>query len=292
VSSLPALALGFDGCPAAVSGKAGEVKTFDVLATLTTANNPSDVGPNAWQVSLTAEGGTIKAIALKGVQVSTIFDGDADPITPPLDPSLLDLASASFGTAQLATNPLDSRKGAVSAVVLAQDRLRALHPNGEAPIARITVEAAIPTGSAPSQVVLRFEDGFKGAGQAVKNIATIDGVNFHPVLGSCTVPLLPPSANQIPGDCNQDGALDISDGVCLLGFLFTGATPRLPCGNGTSLDPANLSLMNANGDVSGVDLSDAIYLLSFLFLGGPPHVLGPPSACIGIGGCPSGPGCP
>ncbi len=60
------------------------------------------------------------------------------------------------------------------------------------------------------------------------------------------------------GDGNADGALDISDPVATLGFLFLGDAP-----------PACLDAVDANDD--GVpDLSDAIYSLAFQFLGGAP----------------------
>ena len=49
---------------------------------------------------------------------------------------------------------------------------------------------------------------------------------------------------QLPGDCNQDSRLDISDAVCLLGHLFLGSPPELPCGDGGVTDAANLELMN------------------------------------------------
>lgn len=87
---------------------------------------------------------------------------------------------------------------------------------------------------------------------------------------------------QVPGDCNQDGSLDLSDGVCLLGHLFSGAPAFLPCGDGTVLDPGNLGLLNVNTGLS-IDLSDAVYLLNFLFIGGPPPVQG--VHCQAIVGC-------
>jgi hypothetical protein len=88
---------------------------------------------------------------------------------------------------------------------------------------------------------------------------------------------------QIPSDINQDAHLDISDGVSLLGHLFLGAIPVLPCGGGTSEETANRTLLDANGD-GGVNLSDAIYVLNYLFLGGTPPALGP--GCVRIPGCP------
>jgi hypothetical protein len=89
---------------------------------------------------------------------------------------------------------------------------------------------------------------------------------------------------QMPGDCNQDGRLDLSDGICLLGHLFQGNPAELPCGDTTVDDPGNRALVDTNGD-QRVDLSDGIYVFTFLFLGGPPPVLG--QECVSLAGCPS-----
>jgi hypothetical protein len=90
---------------------------------------------------------------------------------------------------------------------------------------------------------------------------------------------------QLAGDCNQDGSIDLSDVICLLGHLFQGNPEDLACATTT----ANLALMDCNQD-GGIDLSDAIFKLTFLFQGGPPPVLG--VVCFGIPNCPQNPGCP
>jgi hypothetical protein len=92
-----------------------------------------------------------------------------------------------------------------------------------------------------------------------------------------------PGGLQLPSDCNQDGILDLSDAICLLGHLFLGAPATLPCEGGTAGDPGNLALLDANGDTS-VDLSDPILVLSYLFSGTAAPVHG--SACLPIEGCP------
>lgn len=108
-------------------------------------------------------------------------------------------------------------------------------------------------------------------------------VTHDPVFTSAGGGGAPPTGGQIPGDCNQDGTMDISDAVCLLGHLFLGAPVRVPCGDGSLEHPANLALLEMNGDGS-VDLSDPIYILSFLFIGGPPPL--PGTECLAIPGCP------
>ncbi len=91
-----------------------------------------------------------------------------------------------------------------------------------------------------------------------------------------------PQAIQKPGDCNQDGSLNISDAICYLGHLFQGGPAQFPCEGGDT-GAGNIALLDANGD-DKLDLSDAIWLLSYLFQGGGPLALG--SNCQSIVGCP------
>jgi hypothetical protein len=91
---------------------------------------------------------------------------------------------------------------------------------------------------------------------------------------------------QLPGDGNQDGDLDLSDGINLLNLLFLGQG-TIPC-DGELQEGGNLEMLDANGD-SSVDLSDGVLLFGYLFLGGPPHVLG--VECVAIHGCRPGPQC-
>jgi hypothetical protein len=96
--------------------------------------------------------------------------------------------------------------------------------------------------------------------------------------------IISPGAEQIAGDCNQDGTVDLSDVICLLGFLFQNNPAVLPC----ATTAANLALMDCNND-GGIDLSDGIYKLAFLFQGGPAPVQG--TGCFTIAECPQNPGC-
>ena len=64
------------------------------------------------------------------------------------------------------------------------------------------------------------------------------------------------------GDCNDDGAVNITDASCILNWLFLHAPA-----------PGCLASTNTNGD-DIADLTDAVYLLNFLFLRAAP--LNPP----------------
>ena len=75
----------------------------------------------------------------------------------------------------------------------------------------------------------------------------------------CAVTLVTvePAPAFLRGDCNDDGAVDISDAITTLGFLFLGNPLELACGDAA----------DANDD-GNVDISDAIWTLTFEFLGG------------------------
>ena len=91
----------------------------------------------------------------------------------------------------------------------------------------------------------------------------------------------PPGGRRRGGDFNSDAALQLSDAVGLLGYLFIDAAAGLPC-EGEIEGAGNLALLDSNGD-GQVDLTDAVYVLGFLFLGGPQPVQG--TACVTIPGC-------
>jgi hypothetical protein len=73
------------------------------------------------------------------------------------------------------------------------------------------------------------------------------------------------------GDPNDDGTMNITDGIYVLNFLFLGG-----------IDPPCREAADANDDGT-VNITDGIYLLNFLFLGGPePRSPGPPREACGL----------
>jgi hypothetical protein len=94
----------------------------------------------------------------------------------------------------------------------------------------------------------------------------------------------PPAGGlQRPGDSNQDGNLDLSDGISLLLRLFAGVGGPLPCDGESIGEGGNARLLDVNGD-GHADLSDAISILNYLFQGGPGPALG--AGCVRLAGCP------
>src|SRR5690606_10995217 len=79
------------------------------------------------------------------------------------------------------------------------------------------------------------------------------------------------------GDSNTDGALNITDAIHILGFLFLG-----------DADPTCLAAADVD-DTGTLNLTDPVYLLGYLFGGGsePP----PPHGSCGADPTPNGAGC-
>ena len=102
-------------------------------------------------------------------------------------------------------------------------------------------------------------------------------------------PVCPPDGTRLPGDCNQDCTLDLSDALCVLRVLFLGGST--PCGEATSLqDAGNVALLDWAPTDGQVSLADAVAILNFLFRSGPPHPLAvmgqETSGRVRITGCP------
>ncbi len=92
---------------------------------------------------------------------------------------------------------------------------------------------------------------------------------------------------QVPGDCNQDSNIDLSDALCIFGHLFLGNPVDLPCDTAE----AEILLVDWTGD-GAKDLSDGVSCLAFLFRGGPPHPLTGLESCSVMADCPDSVGCP
>jgi hypothetical protein len=227
-----------------------------------------------------------------------ILDSDCDPdpaedeylVTAPIDATgyaqvYLHYKSeivATANTVQEVLVSLDGGESFVSAPIFAYNA-GGLFDSGEDPFyAERVFEVPEAAGKANVAFAFHYQSGGDEWWWAIDDVK---------VSGN---PSTPPGGRQTPVDCNQDGRRDISDGICVLGFLFNGDPLLLPCGDGLGTHAANLALFDGNGDAK-LDLSDAVRIFNFLFSGGPPPVLcvDPDCLeCIVIPGCPDGPSCP
>jgi hypothetical protein len=254
------------------------------LFRLATADLPPEYGPQAWSLSVRHDPGLILRSTIvgrcprlaedpfAGVVVQTVFDHDGDPGTPALDPYPFDLGESGFKTASPASavscsgTPDPATPGLIAAAVMHQTKPMTLHVNTADTILRVTYDVMVQPGANPD-LRIWYEDDLTVAGCScpVTNVITASGTSFAPTGRSGLILRLegrdPPF---LRGDVNADGAMDVSDPISILGFLFLHEPEDLTCRKG------------ADTDDSGVlDITDGVLLLNHLFLGAgdppPPH---------------------
>jgi hypothetical protein len=154
---------------------------------------------------------------------------------------------------------LPQGQGVISAVVFLCIWATVLNPGGTETALGITLEGERPPAGGSRSGTLRCRDGLAFA-LPVENVATVDGAS-GPFCSCRGVGVRFTAVEPVPFrrcDPNDDGALDVSDPLALLGWLFlTGEAP--PC------RPA----ADCNADRE-VNVTDAVYALLHLFHGGPP----------------------
>jgi hypothetical protein len=125
----------------------------------------------------------------------------------------------------------------------------------------------LPTGV--SRILVKVFEGGGGTGFALRFEEPGTGV---PITRGLTISLKPGSIGPVfhRGDSDDNGQLQLTDAVRILGFLFLGG--QAP----TCFDAADAD------DNGQLQLTDAVRILGFLFLGGaPPAPPGPPPAPCG-----------
>jgi len=274
-SELMSFSLGFEAL-VVLEVLPGEPIRGEAVATLESAAT-NLYGAVGWSVSIGVEG--------EGLQVASITtEGTA------AEPAPSGLVKGGFVWSEVVDPMKDTGSGpqgpgAVLAVFLTFTQHATLPPGETISIARVGLESTY-SGPEPGPAGrIFYVDGKQGSGAPVRNAVHCDLTSQVPSLGSADVSLLfiDDLARQRPGDCNQDGHIDISDPICLLSFLFLGQPSQLPCGDGSKEDLANIDLLDSNGD-GELDLSDAVGIILFLFVGGPPPEQG--LECKRIEGCP------
>lgn len=107
----------------------------------------------------------------------------------------------------------------------------------------------------------------------VQVLFVVDGFEVTPATRAGWVSL--PGTRYIRGDADENGTLEMTDAINLLGWLFLGGE-----------EPLCMDAANANGS-SDVNIADPVYILQFLYAGGPP----PPYPFPECGATPSILGC-
>lgn len=170
------------------------------------------------------------------------------------------LPSADFFSAEVLGDGIDPSGGITVGAVISLDFSTSLLAETEISAVSAVFETVPATvaGLGESRVTrIRFEDGVHGA-IPISGAVAVGTNSYDPTYDAGWATLNPGQGGAafVRGDANDDGAVQISDAVSGLGYLFQGLPT--PC----------LSALDSNDD-GAVDVADVIYLLNFLFSAGP-----------------------
>ena len=207
------LDLSFDGsCDGSLTAEAGSVQAASLDCVLTTSNNPTEGGVQAWSISVAAEGATITNITTDGTSGAEVADGGLRNMGFEKSETTDDSGTAAGGN-----NNCEGLSGAVSAVVLSFESPVTLEIEGSAVIARVDIEAGAPDGPGDcSTVNVFYADGCRGSGQPVRNSVTLNTATFIPEIGSCSFDVCSAQVEDCDseGDEDENGLADCADPAC------------------------------------------------------------------------------
>ncbi len=193
-------------------------------------------GAQGWQLGVEIENGVALSATVDGTDAQAVFRNEFVR-TIIIDP---------------AEN--NGKQGVISAVVLCDCAGIVLPPNATSSILKIG--ASFTVGVQNSSAALRVVDGFMLEGFPLDVVIVEEGATVRFTTEHLDVALNVVSAFR-RGDCNDDGAVNITDGVCILNWLFLGEAT-----------PGCVAVANTNGD-DAANITDATYLLGHLFSEGP-----------------------
>ncbi len=156
-----------------------------------------------------------------------------------------------------------SLTGAVELALVDQPAITATYTN--------TTPSPLAGNDQPVMTTLEWSDSI--GNPPVVNVIVVQGASFAPGFENGIVTLDPQPA--IPefrrGDANQDGIVNLADGIWMLNELFQG---------GPSFDCAGAVDVNFDGQY---DAADGISIFSWLFLFGPPPAAPFPDCGLPVG---------
>ena len=207
------LDLSFDGsCEGSLTAEAGSVQAASLDCVLTTSNNPTEGGVQAWSISVAAEGATITNITTDGTAGAEVADGGLRNMGFEKSET-----TDNSGTAAGGNNNCEGLSGAVSAVVLSFESPATLEIEGSAVVARVDIEAGAPDAPGNcSTVNVFYADGCRGSGQPVRNSVTLNTATFIPEIGSCSFDVCSAQVEDCDseGDEDENGLADCADPAC------------------------------------------------------------------------------
>lgn len=150
---------------------------------------------------------------------------------------------------------------------ISETSFKTLPPASDDTLLRLTVNVLLP---APGEAALTFVNGLDGGNFPISNVITDQGgTSWLPVLVDGTITVVAQGATFHRGDSDNNGQLQLTDAVRILGYLFLGQTA-----------PTCFDAADADGN-NQLQLTDAVRILGYLFLGqsAPASPGPPPSPC-------------
>ncbi len=233
-----------------IAGAPGEIASAPVWATIiTNESDPEAAGVQGWSLSIEALGAAnITGITWEGTVTAPVPDGLFD--------------SGFEKTLLAAAEDNDGRSGATSAVVLCFGCDTTIGLVGTTAVAELTVESRDPlSADAPQSGRLEYNP-LRSIGQQVDIVLTVLGTSV-PVCNLDSVGLdiefeeVQGKGPYIRGDANDDGKLNIADGIWIINELFK-MGPESVCQTAADANNSNT-----------VDLADAVFIFEYRFLTGP-----------------------
>lgn len=238
----------------------GESASFTVFVGLVSNLPPGEDGEPgqgvmSWDVGIGVEGNiSVGEVITEG----TVGDLDTRP------PGLRDSVGGNFNLGgivdpQLLDPETLTRQGpgVYKSVILSYAERRTLEPVGTATLLELRVQPLDPSGRRVQSGTLEFAKRLTGS-SVCENTVVIDSERFDVcATRSLRVRFVPASATQLfrRGDVNLDSSVDISDGIFVLNFLFSGGED-IACEDSADVD-----------DGGDIDITDAVALFTFLFGG-------------------------
>ncbi len=165
--------LDFDAlCGERRSGLTQEAYETIVDCRLTTSDNTTGTGVNAWSIGVSCDGGQIFGITTAGTV------GAADTDDPP------GLRQGGFEFSEVTSGP--GNAGAVSTVILDFAASVTLPAESSEILAEIDVRAVYPEGGECHSVRLHYRDGLQGSGTPIINQVTHESDEYSPSSSDCT----------------------------------------------------------------------------------------------------------
>ncbi len=240
--------------PASVTLSAGETQIWAGIVSQLASEG--DAGAKGWSLAIGVTGDiTLVDATTDGTVAGEIDDGP---------PGIRTGRFGGFEKTEVVDPEIGSSRpqgqGCVSAVVLSFTQPTTLEVEGTATVLAMTFDGE---NGATGQI--GWQDGIRGSGGPVETGMTVRGEYRQPSCLQWADVTVRERFRR--GDANDDGRIDLSDPVTILGCKFLGE----PC-------PGCRDAMDANDD-GMVNVSDPIALLSHLFLGAPPPPAPGPTVC-------------